>query len=195
MFTKFARGMVYWTDIPRYDINPNVQAGMRPCIIISNNVSNCSSPNVTIVPCTTNIDKGVDQPTHLKLNLTTKEESLVLCEDIITVNKNLLKTFMGMLDEVIMKEVDKCIATQLSLIHIDNPYLGNTLKTKPKEQQLEEKAKRNQGRRVSGPVEMQQFLNFYQNHTAEETMAEYGVPTKSALHQRIQWYKGKLNMK
>lgn len=42
---------------------------------------------------------------------------------------------------------------------------------------------------------MGQFLNFYNQHGAEETMAEYGVPSKSAVHQRVQFYKGKLGLK
>ena len=61
-----------------------------------------------------------------------------------------------------------------------------------KEERLEEKTKRNKGRRVSGPAEMQEFINYYEQHGMEETMAEYGVPTKSAVHQRLTWYKNKL---
>ena len=45
MFTKYARGMVYWANIPKYDINPNLQSGRRPVIIVSNNVANCLSNN------------------------------------------------------------------------------------------------------------------------------------------------------
>ena len=36
------------------------------------------------------------------------------------------------------------------------------------------------------------LINYYEQHGMEETMAEYGVPTKSAVHQRLTWYKNKL---
>ena len=192
MFTKYVRGMVYWANIPRYDTNPNLQSGRRPVIIVSNNVANCLSNNITVVPCTTNIEKNPDQPTHYIMALNSREESLVLCEDIITINKNLLESFMGMLDEHIMKDIDECLKAALGLIDIPNHLLGNTMKKQTTEERLEEKTKRNKGKRVSGPTEMQAFINYYKQHGIEETMAEYGVPTKSAVHQRLNWYKHKL---
>ena len=192
MFTKYARGMVYWATLPRYEQNPNIQSGRRPVIIVSNNVANCLSNNVTIVPCTTNTEKRPDQPTHYIMSLNPREDSMVLAEDIITINKNLLENFMGMLDESIMKEIDECIKAALGLIDVANPLIGNTMKKMSNEERLEEKTKKNKGRRVSGPVEMQAFINYYEQHGMEETMAEYGVPTKSAVHQRLNWYRHKL---
>ena len=195
MFTKYVRGMVYWANIPKYEQNPNITNGRRPVIIVSNNIANCLSNNVTIVPCTTNTEKRPDQPTHYIMSLNPREESMVLAEDIITVHKNILENFMGMLDETIMKEIDKCIMAALGLIDVPNPLLGDSMGRKTKEEILEEKAKANKGRRISGPTEMAKFIQYYENHTIEETMAEYGVPTTSAVHQRISWYKNRLKEK
>ncbi len=189
MFTKYARGMVYWCDIPRYDTNPNLQSGRRPVIIVSNNINNCLSYNVTVVPCTTNTDKNPNQPTHCILPLNKEQPSLVLCEDIVTVNKDLLQNFMGLLDEPTMKKIDKCIMAALGLIEVPNIFED---KSEPVKETLVEKQKRNKGRRVQGQVEMREFLTYYEQHSIEETMAEYGVPTKSAVHQRVNWYKNKL---
>lgn len=192
MFTKYARGMVYWATLPRYEQNPNIQSGRRPVIIVSNNVANCLSNNVTVIPCTTNTEKRPDQPTHYIMSLNPREDSMVLAEDIITINKNLLENFMGMLDENIMKDIDECIKAALGLVDIPNHLLGNTAKKMTTEERLEEKTKNNKGRRVSGPIEMRAFINYYETHGIEETMAEYGVPTKSAVHQRINWYKKRI---
>lgn len=194
MFTKYKRGMVYWCDLPRYEKNANVQAGNRPVIIVSNDVANCLSNNITIIPVTTNIEKNPDQPTHTIITLNPREDSLVLAEDIITVNKNLLGGFMGMLDDKTMEKINKCIMAAVGLCEIPNPF-DREMPKKSKTEILEETAKQNKGRRVSGPAEQMKFLNFYEQHTIEETMAEYGVPTKSAVHQRVQWYKQKLNIK
>ena len=173
MFTKYARGMVYWANIPKYDINPNLQSGRRPVIIVSNNVANCLSNNITVVPCTTNTEKNPDQPTHYIMALNPREDSLVLCEDIITINKNLLESFMGMLDEHIMKDIDQCLKAALGLIDVPNHLLGNTIKKQTKEEILEEKTKRNKGRRVSGPAEMQEFINYYEQRNIFQMLFLY----------------------
>ena len=134
MFSKFTRGMVYWCDLPKYEQNPNVQAGMRPAIIVSNNVGNVFSRNVTIVPCTTNLEKKAEQPTHVRLNLNNQDDSIVLCEMVLTVSKDLMKTFMGMLDETTMKEIDAALAVALNLVDVKFP--------EKKEKTTEEKLQR-----------------------------------------------------
>lgn len=187
MFTRFARGMVYWCDIPKYEQNPNVQAGMRPVIIVSNNVGNVFSKNVTIVPCTTNTEKNPEQPTHIQINLNNEQDSLVLCEMIITVSKDLLKTFMGMLDERTMSQVDDGIKAALGLIDVPFPV-------KKTENTLEEKQKLNKGRRISSTSDMHAFIQYAATHSNKETMAEYGIPTSSAVSQRLNYYKKKLKI-
>lgn len=193
MFTKYARGMVYWADIPKYDVNPNVQNGRRPVVIVSNNVANCVSNNVTIVPCTTNTDKNPEQPTHYIMALNSKEDSMVLCEDIITISKSLLAGFMGILDEHIMQEIDECLKVALNLTDVHNPLLGNTRrKDLPEKVYTNKPEKRKTGKRVAGKIEMAKFLRFYEENGTEKTMEEYGVPTKSAVQQRLQFYRKKV---
>ena len=130
MFTRYMRGMVYWCDMPKYEKNPNVQAGMRPVIIVSNNVANCLSNNITVVPCTTNIEKNPEQPTHTILQLNKENPSLVLCEDIMTINKDLLAGFMGMLDDKTMETINKCLMAALGLCDIPNPFDNPTPENK-----------------------------------------------------------------
>ena len=189
MFAKYVRGMVYWCDIPKYELSPNVQAGMRPVIIVSNNVGNVFSKNVTIVPCTTNTEKNPDQPTHIRLDLA--EDSLALCEMILTVSKDLLKTFMGMLDERTMLKVDEGIKSALGLIDVPFP---EKKEEKTEEQKLQERQKRNKGRRISSTTDMHAFIQYAATHSNKETMAEYGIPTSSAVSQRLNYYKKKLKI-
>lgn len=192
MFTRYARGMVYWADIPRYENNPNVQAGMRPCIIVSNDVGNQFSKTVTIVPCTTNTDKNPQQATHMILKLGRDEDSLVLCENIMTINKDLLKGFMGMLGEDLITELNRALSAALGLIEVAEPEIK--VIEKSKEEKLEEKKKANRGRKVSGPTEMQKFLNYAETHDKQEVMAEYGIPSEMTVSRRINYYKAKLGI-
>ena len=188
MFAKYVRGMVYWCDLPKYEQNANVQAGIRPVIIISNNVGNVFSKNVTIIPCTTNTEKNPDQCTHVRLDLS--EDSLALCEMILTVSKDLLKGFMGMLDEHTMKQIDNGIKSALGLIDVPFPEK----KTETKEVKLEQKRKKNVGRRISSTSDMHAFIQYAATHTNAETMAEYGIPTSTAVSQRLNYYKRKLKV-
>lgn len=187
MFTKFARGMVYWANLPKYEQNPNVQQGMRPVIIVSNNVGNVMSKLVTVVPCTTNTQRN-ELPTHYQINLGREEDSCVLCEMILTVNKDLLSGFIGILDENTMVHIDKCIMSALGLVPVKEPEV----KIIKQPETLEEKQKRNKGKRVSTKAEMIAYIDYYKSHTPEETMAEYGIPTKSAACQRVNYYKRKI---
>ena len=192
MFTKYGRGMVYWADIPKYENNPNVQSGMRPCIIVSNDVGNQFSKVVTVVPCTTNTDRNPEQATHMILKLGRDEDSLVLCENIMTVNKDLLKGFMGMLGEDLIAELNQALLATLGLIEVAEPKIK--VIEKSKEEKLEEKKKINRGRRVAGTMEIHQFLNYAKTHNKQEIMAEYGIPNESAISQRINYYRRKLKL-
>lgn len=192
MFTKYGRGMVYWADIPKYENNSNVQAGMRPCIIVSNDVGNQFSKVVTVVPCTTNTDKNPRQATHMILKLGRDEDSLVLCENIMTINKELLKGFMGMLGGDLIAELNKALAVALGLVEVAEPKIKIIEKTS--EEKLGEKKKANRGRKVSGPIEMQKFLAYAKSHSKQEIMAEYGIPSETAVTQRIIYYRKKLKM-
>ena len=192
MFTKYGRGMVYWADIPRYENNPNVQSGMRPCIIVSNDIGNQFSKVVTVVPCTTNTDRNPEQVTHMILKLGRDEDSLVLCENIMTINKELLKGFMGMLGPDLITELNKALSATLGLVEVAEPKIKIIEKTP--EERLEEKKKMNRGRKVSGPTEMQKFLAYAKSHSKQEVMAEYGIPSEMAVTQRINYYRRKLKM-
>ena len=199
MFTRYTKGMVFWADLPSSEQNPNVQAGKRPVIIVSNDVCNMTSKTITVVPCTTNVDKPA-LPTHTIINLGREEDSLVLCEMILTISKSLLCGFMGILDRTSMDEIDKLLLVQLGIEEpkkIDNKSI-NIKKSNTEEpgdtgkQQVKEKKSKNQGRRVTSLREMSTFINYFEQNGFEKTMAEYGVPTKTAIYQRLGYYKRKI---
>ena len=122
-FTKYARGMVYWADIPKYDVNPNVQNGRRPVVIVSNNVANCVSNNVTIVPCTTNTDKNPEQPTHYIMALNSKEDSMVLCENPERMSKERLGTYLTTIPKEYMSQIAVANLLATSAISFIDPEL------------------------------------------------------------------------
>ena len=92
------------------------QSGTRPVIIMQNDVGNYFAPTVTIVPLTSK-DKKPDQPTHYRLEVEKypylKTSSTVLCESPRTLDKRLLKKYLGKLDKKDLAEIDKALAAHI----------------------------------------------------------------------------------
>ncbi|MCD7752127.1 MAG: type II toxin-antitoxin system PemK/MazF family toxin [Lachnospiraceae bacterium] len=89
------------------------QHGIRPVIILQNDVGNIFSPTVSICPLTSK-DKKPDQPTHYRLNAEKydflKESSTVLCEAPRTLDKRLLSKYLGQIDKTDLTGVDDALA-------------------------------------------------------------------------------------
>lgn len=112
MILKYARGMVFWATTPNHGNNHLVQ-GKRPVVIISNDIGNLFSSNVTILPCTSNVAKN--QPTHVHTELTDKRGSVVMCETPMTIDKNDLEEYIGMLDTVTIHKIEESLKIALGL--------------------------------------------------------------------------------
>ena len=108
------RGEVYYVDL-----NPIVgseQGGVRPCIIIQNDLGNAHSPTVIIAPITRKLDK-TGLPTHRLLNSETglNRHSVALLEQIRTIDKTRLREFVGVLGDEDMLAVDIALAMSVGL--------------------------------------------------------------------------------
>lgn len=109
------RGDVYYANLGKQ--RGSVQGGIRPVIIIQNNVGNRFSPTVIVAAITTK-DKKYGQPTHVFLDAEFypfKKDSVVLLEQIRTLNKYELTTYLGTLTEEDMGRVDLALSTSLGL--------------------------------------------------------------------------------
>ena len=112
------RGQIYWCDFGSEKIQ-GVQSGIRPAIILSNNVGNKFSPTIIVSAITSRIEKSNKVPTHLKINnCGLKTESVVLLEQVYTINKNKLGNYIGCIDEVNLKRINKII--DISMKEIKN---------------------------------------------------------------------------
>lgn len=185
MIAKYARGMVYWINLPN-TFGDSVQTGRRPCVIISNNVGNIFSENVTVVPCTTNIEKADSQPTHYTTKLYATTESVVLCENIITVSKRLCDTFIGLLDEHEMKNIDKCVSIALGLQEV--PKSTNIA-------EVQEDTLKLKSNRIASIDIKKEYLADFEKYGVDYVIAKYNVASISAAHQRRLYYQKQLTKK
>ena len=109
------RGDIYYAEL-----NPVVgseQGGTRPVLITSNDIGNRHSPTVIIAAITSRVQTKSKLPTHTAVNdfEGLDKDSVVLLEQIRTVDKKRLKQYMGMMTAETMARVDKALAISISL--------------------------------------------------------------------------------
>ena len=116
MINGVKRGDIYYADLS--PVVGSEQGGMRPVLIVQNDVSNKHSPTVIAAAITSQINKD-KLPTHIELGARTyglSKDSVILLEQIRTIDKKRLKDRMGKLDDKLMNQVDNAIAVSFGLI-------------------------------------------------------------------------------
>lgn len=115
---KLLRGDLIWLKKNPFavdtDILLNVQSENRPYLIVSNNENNSKSPTINIVAVTKQTKKD-KYPMHFKLDkdkYNLKFDSVVLAEQIRTVNKDKVDEVITSLDAEDLKKLDKVIYIQ-----------------------------------------------------------------------------------
>lgn len=109
------RGDIYYADLS--PVVGSEQGGVRPVLIVQNDVGNKYSPTVIAAAITSQQDKS-RLPTHISLNsgdCGLSKDSIVLLEQMRTIDKKRLKEKMGALDSGAMNMVDKAISVSLGL--------------------------------------------------------------------------------
>lgn len=99
------------------DGNGSVQGGLRPALIIQNNLGNKYSPVVIVIPITSKTNCKAKLPTHLVLTkrMGLKKQSLLLTEQILTINRDAVGKKFTTLNPRIMEVVDKKIGVSINL--------------------------------------------------------------------------------
>jgi mRNA interferase MazF len=107
------RGNLFYADLD--PVIGSEQGGVRPVLIIQNNKGNRHSPTVIAAPVTAK--HKPDMATHVKLDGLSciKETSVVLLEQIRTLDRKRLKNQIGKVSAEQMAEVDRAIAVSLGL--------------------------------------------------------------------------------
>lgn len=108
----FKRGDVYLANLGNTE--GSIQGGTRPVVIIQNNMGNRFSPTLIIAPVTSRMTKK-NIPTHVKIKNKLAKESIVLLEQIRTINKSELKNYITTLDENNIKDINRAICVSLGM--------------------------------------------------------------------------------
>ena len=109
------RGEIYYADLS--PVVGSEQGGIRPVLIVQNDIGNRHSPTVIAAAITSQREK-TKLPTHISLdavNCGLAKDSVVLLEQVRTLDKKRLKERMGELDSTDMQRVDGALSVSFGL--------------------------------------------------------------------------------
>lgn len=115
MDTSVKRGDIFYADLS--PVVGSEQGGTRPVLIVQNDMGNRHSPTVIAAAITSQTGKA-RLPTHIRLpghDVGLAKDSIVLLEQIRTIDKKRLREHMGSVNEQLMGQVDAAIAVSFGL--------------------------------------------------------------------------------
>lgn len=120
------RGDIYYADLS--PVVGSEQGGLRPVLIIQNDVGNKYSPTVIAAAITSRLGKS-RLPTHIDIyaeQVGLAKDSVVLLEQVRTLDKRRLKEKMGHIDESLMGNINNAIAVSFGLGEVNTGELADT---------------------------------------------------------------------
>lgn len=109
------RGDIFYADLS--PVVGSEQGGVRPVLVVQNDVGNKYSPTIIIAAITSQINKA-KLPTHVEVigdDYGLSKDSVVLLEQVRTIDKRRLKERIGHLDETLMNRVDEALRISVGL--------------------------------------------------------------------------------
>ena len=110
------RGDIYYADLS--PVVGSEQGGVRPVLVIQNDVGNKYSPTVIIAAITSQLAKA-KLPTHIELKkekYNLLKDSVVLLEQIRTLDKKRLQNRISSIDKTTMQEIDVAMMISLGIV-------------------------------------------------------------------------------
>lgn len=193
---RFLRGQVWWEKTENNQKDKNlvhgVQSTNRPVLVVSNNIINRTSCAIQVAPITSKSKTDIIE--HVIFRNMNREDNVILIEQIRTVPKETLTTYIGTLEDSIMLNVDKAILQCFGLsqepivIEDVESYEEERIENKVIEVAEEEpKSSKKVAKRFS-KQERKMILNYLEYHSVLETtkffLEKFNLPY-NALYQRV----------
>lgn len=112
------RGDIYYADLS--PVIGSEQGGVRPVLVVQNDIGNKYSPTVIAAAITSQINKA-KMPTHIEISAAEyglNKDSVILLEQIRTIDKKRLKEKIGHLDEALMSRVNDALTISFGLTQL-----------------------------------------------------------------------------
>lgn len=108
------RGDIYYADLG--EVVGSEQSGIRPVVVVQNNVGNKYSNTVIVLPITSRVKKKL--PTHVSISKNKyglEKDSIILVEQIRTLDKSRLKERIGRVDKKVLDEIKNAVIISCGL--------------------------------------------------------------------------------
>ena len=116
--SEIRRGDLYYADLS--PVVGSEQGGVRPVLVIQNNIGNKYSPTIIIAAITSQINKA-KLPTHIEISANEyglNKDSVILLEQIRTIDNKRLREKIGCLDKNMMLKIDNSLQISLGLFNM-----------------------------------------------------------------------------
>lgn len=113
---QIKRGDIFYADLS--PVVGSEQGGLRPVLVVQNNIGNKYSPTIIVAAITSQLSKA-KLPTHLSLpaeSFNLPKDSVILFEQLRTIDKRRLKNFVGSLDDRFMQKANQALVISLGLL-------------------------------------------------------------------------------
>lgn len=113
---KYNKGNIFIADLGK--AKGSEQFGKRPVVVIQNDTGNTYSPTLIIAPITSRVDLKAKLPTHVfipKYKNILEQDSLILAEQITTIDKERILEYVGSLDEDLQLKLDASLLISLGI--------------------------------------------------------------------------------
>lgn len=108
------RGEIYYADLG--EVVGSEQSGIRPVVVVQNNMGNKYSKTVIVLPITSRLKKEL--PTHVKISgnkYGLEKDSVILVEQIRTIDKSRVICKAGKLDKMVLAEIKQALIISCGL--------------------------------------------------------------------------------
>lgn len=112
------RGDIFYADLS--PVVGSEQGGVRPVLVIQNDIGNKYSPTIIVAAITSQINKA-KLPTHVEISAPEyglPKDSVVLLEQVRTIDKKRLREKIGRFNDEMMAKVDECLKISLGLVDL-----------------------------------------------------------------------------
>ncbi|MDR1002833.1 MAG: type II toxin-antitoxin system PemK/MazF family toxin [Oscillospiraceae bacterium] len=115
MESKIKRGDIYFAALS--PVVGSEQGGTRPVVVLQNELGNRHSPTVIVAAITSKTDLKAKLPTHYRITGESglERDSIILLEQLRTIDKTRLREKVGKLESAEMRSVDKALAVSVGL--------------------------------------------------------------------------------
>ena len=126
---EIKRGDIFYADMS--PVIGSEQGGMRPVVIVQNDIGNHYSPTVIVAAITARIQKP-KMPTHVGINseyVGIEKDSVILLEQVRTIDKQRLRDKVTHLDDETMRRVDHALQVSVGLLSQTNKHNNGDRRT------------------------------------------------------------------